>query len=252
MHPVSLEDVVSSIRGIRRLPRRAVLITFDDGDRSVYDVARPILQTRGLPAVAFVIAGLLDTHHPYWWDEVRSLARPGVAVGRSPAQGPDELVRRLKRVRNSARLALMEELRRASPLVAPRGSHLGRDELPLLESAGIAVANHTLTHPCLSRCADEGVVTEIMEADRALASSVGHPITAFAYPDGDRDARAAQILSRAGYQAAFLFDHRLADPKLRDPYNIPRLRMNSMASMDRFRIIVSGCHPAIHHLLGRS
>ena len=46
---VSLDDVLSG-----ELPRRALLITFDDGYRSIADVALPILRQRGLPSVFFI------------------------------------------------------------------------------------------------------------------------------------------------------------------------------------------------------
>src|SRR5437588_5453153 len=47
MQPVALGDVVRGRTG-SDLPPRAVLITFDDGDRSVLEVALPLLVERGL------------------------------------------------------------------------------------------------------------------------------------------------------------------------------------------------------------
>ena len=52
---VSLDTVLSG-----RLPRRALLITFDDGYRSFVDTALPVLRRFGLPSVLFV-AGRLST-----------------------------------------------------------------------------------------------------------------------------------------------------------------------------------------------
>lgn len=43
----------------RRLPERAVVITFDDGAASVARVAAPLLAERGLPATIFCVAGFL-------------------------------------------------------------------------------------------------------------------------------------------------------------------------------------------------
>ena len=52
---VSLDDVLSG-----RLPRRALLITFDDGYRSVVEVALPILRRLGLPSAFFVTGACLE------------------------------------------------------------------------------------------------------------------------------------------------------------------------------------------------
>src|SRR5688572_4796602 len=73
MRPVSLAEVLGAIRTGRSLPRGAVLVTFDDGDRTLHDDARPVLQMAGVPAVAFVVPGLLDTDIPFWWREVEAL-----------------------------------------------------------------------------------------------------------------------------------------------------------------------------------
>jgi len=57
--PVRLEDVLANADG-HRLPPRAVLVTFDDAYASVVEVAAPLCQKYGVPAVFFVNAAFLD------------------------------------------------------------------------------------------------------------------------------------------------------------------------------------------------
>src|SRR5208283_3641617 len=57
--PVRLEDVLTNGDG-RRLPPRAVLVTFDDAYASVAQSAAPLCRQFGVPAVFFVNAGFLD------------------------------------------------------------------------------------------------------------------------------------------------------------------------------------------------
>src|SRR4051812_35045764 len=52
---VDLHQVLS-----RRIPRKALLITFDDGYRSVVDVALPVLARLGLPSVLFASDAFLN------------------------------------------------------------------------------------------------------------------------------------------------------------------------------------------------
>lgn len=73
------------------LPERAALITFDDGYRSVLEVALPLLEDFGYPAVIFVPTDYVgrtnlfdgddEPQEPLCdWDDLRELARRGVAV----------------------------------------------------------------------------------------------------------------------------------------------------------------------------
>ena len=248
-HPVSLEEVLDAIEGRRGLPLRAVLVTFDDGDRPVLDVALPTLRSAGIPGVAFVVAGLLDSEEPFWWEEVEGLVGAGAKLPEMNGQGSASAVRALKEVADERRLRLIEDLRRQRPGVRPRRRHLRGTDLALLERSGIAVGNHSLTHPSLGRCSDSQVRAEIDEAHGILSSALGHHPEAFAYPDGDWDRRAGERLRGLGYRAGFLFDHRASTLPVEDPLRISRLRVNAATSMDRFRTTISGL-PAIHQVGG--
>jgi peptidoglycan/xylan/chitin deacetylase (PgdA/CDA1 family) len=250
--PVSVEEVVDAARGRYQLPSRAVLVTFDDGDRSLVEVAMPMLRERGIPAAAFVIPSLLDTDEPFWWDEVTELVRAGARSSRAPANEPGAAVRALKGLPDGERLAAIDELRNTRRGPKLRAPQLRREELALLESAGIEIGSHSYSHVSLARCSAEVVETEITRAHEALAAAAARPPRAFAYPNGDEDPGAEAILRDLGYEVAFLFDHRLAPLPLREPLRISRLRVNSDTSTDRFRIILSGLHPTVHRVRGGS
>ena len=248
-HPVDLTDVVGAADG-RGLPRRAVLVTFDDGHRDVLETAMPLLRERGIPAVSFVVAGLVDTDTPHWWTEVKALVERGGTAAAVAGPSPEDAVRALKRVPNARRLAAIAELRASARAPAQAVPQLTTSDLGRLESEGVAIGSHSLTHPCLSRCEPGEIEGEIDRAHEILARAVGHEIESFAYPDGDLDARVERVVRRAGHRAAFLFDHRLSPPRPRNALAISRLRTDAGASLDRFSIILSGLHPTIHRLRG--
>jgi peptidoglycan/xylan/chitin deacetylase (PgdA/CDA1 family) len=247
--PVSLDEALAAFAGRAPLPRRAVLVTFDDGHRSVLEAGLPLLRERGIPAVAFVVAGLVGSDRPFWWAEVIDLASRGGTVTGLPTLAPADVVRTLKRVPDERRRTAIDELRRSAPAAAPV-AQLSSEDLGALESGGVAIGNHTWSHPCLGRCAEDVVRDEIERAHRALGAALGHEPTVFAFPDGDRDPRADPVLRDLGYRAAFLFDHRLSSPRPKDPYAVSRLRVNSTTTLDRFRTITSGLHPTVHRVRG--
>jgi peptidoglycan/xylan/chitin deacetylase (PgdA/CDA1 family) len=247
---VSLEQAIDAFEGRRQLPERAVLITFDDGHRSVLEIGMPLLRDRGLPAAVFVIADLLDTERPFWWVEVLDLMNKGGVVASVPSGSPEARLKVLKRLPNDRRRAATEELRRTASAPAAPMRQLTRDDLRTLESAGVAVGSHTCSHPYLSKCTDADVLEEIEDSHRVLTGALGHEPASFAYPYGDHDPRAEAFLRERGYRAAFLFDHRVSEPRPHDPLRVSRLRVNSYTPTNRFRTIASGLHPAIHRVRG--
>lgn len=247
-HPIALDDLLVALAGGTGLPRKAVLVTFDDADPSHARRALPLLRERAIPAVAFVVTGVVDTHVPFWWNEVTEVVEAegsGDGSGRKAAH----LVAALKRVPDGERLSTLEQLRRNGHRV--RAEQITADEIRELAAAGIAIGNHTVTHPILPRCPDAKVQAEIAEAHEALSRLIGHTPRVFAYPNGDADQRSVRVLESLGYEAAFLFDHRICTLPVEDRFRVSRLRINGDDGLDQARAVLSGAHPAIHRLLGR-
>ena len=59
-HPVSLEDILQASKGGRRLPQNAVLLTFDDGYRSVYTRVFPLLRLFEYPALVALAGSWME------------------------------------------------------------------------------------------------------------------------------------------------------------------------------------------------
>ncbi|MFI8288286.1 polysaccharide deacetylase family protein [Streptomyces sp. NPDC085614] len=245
--PVSLADVEAAVREGVPLPPRSVLVTFDDGDPSVLEHGLPLLAERGIPAVCFVIAGLVGTDEPFWWDEAAHLlAHGGGCRGLPAGLTPAAAAYALKRLPDARRRAALAELRDTAAVPAPRGRQLTAADLRALEAGGVVIGSHTLTHPCLDRCDDATVRTEVGTAHRLLTDHLGHPPTAFAYPNGDFDTRADTALRALGYRSGFLYDHALSDPASQHPLRISRLRVSTRTSPDRFATVLSGLQPAVY------
>ncbi|MEU6657883.1 polysaccharide deacetylase family protein [Streptomyces sp. NPDC046821] len=243
--PVSLERVEEAAHGGRALPSRSVLVTFDDGDHTVHAHGLPLLAARGVPAVCFVIPGLVGTSAPFWWDETEHLVRNGGTTHRVPPARPDLTVHTLKLLSERERQLALAELRATASAPCPPQRQLTAVQLRELEKGGVVVGNHTLTHPCLDRCGDDQVRREVLEAHDRLTELTGRPPTSFAYPNGNVDERAHRFLTQAGYRSGFLYNHRLADPGARHPLRLDRLVVSSRTSVVRLETILSGLRPAL-------
>ncbi|MFF2660569.1 polysaccharide deacetylase family protein [Kitasatospora sp. NPDC058032] len=249
--PVPLAAVEQAAHTGRPLPHRSVLVTFDDGDRTVLTEGLPVLARFNIPAAAFVVTDLIGGDQPFWWREAAFLAAHGGTARALADCPPGGAVRRMKTLADPDRRAALAELRASAAVRAPRQEQLTPADLLTLTRGGVAIGNHTAGHPCLDRCEDDTVEAEVTGAHRALTGWLGGEApTAFAYPNGNLDPRAEALLNRLGYRLGFLFDHRHDRLLPPNPLRISRLRVNSTTGRDRFDTILSGLHPAVHRLRG--
>ncbi|MET0542017.1 MAG: poly-beta-1,6-N-acetyl-D-glucosamine N-deacetylase PgaB [Variovorax sp.] len=90
---VSLDDIARARRGGKLLPAKAVLLTFDDGYRSLYTRVHPLALAYGYPIVAALVGEWMDTpagamvrygnesvprERFISWDEAREMQRSGL------------------------------------------------------------------------------------------------------------------------------------------------------------------------------
>lgn len=64
---IKLSDIDDAFSGRIRNP---LVITFDDGYLDNFEIALPLLSKYGMPATFFIPTGILNSHHPFWWDEL--------------------------------------------------------------------------------------------------------------------------------------------------------------------------------------
>lgn len=82
---VTVEDLINFVKGNKSLPKKPIMLTFDDGQETVYTVLYPILKARNMCAVISVIGSLadlyteIDDHNDSYsylnWEEISLLAK---------------------------------------------------------------------------------------------------------------------------------------------------------------------------------
>ena len=103
-------------------------------------------------------------------------------------------------------------------------------ELEELERRGVAIESHGQSHVHLSTLAEIERKRELTLSKSELERSLGKRVTLFSYPYGDagEDAHdAAEVLSTAGYRAAFLYGGGIAALPAPDRYLLPRIAIGS-------------------------
>ena len=81
-HTITPAELLDFLNFTRQIPKRSVLITIDDGYRSVYEVAYPILKRYGFVATLFVYTNYIGiSSKALSWDDLRALKAAGFTVG---------------------------------------------------------------------------------------------------------------------------------------------------------------------------
>lgn len=235
---VSLADVVAAQRGERRLPPRALLISFDDGWADNVDHALPALRRAGLPAVMFVAADAVGAGQPFFQERLISAWRRGAlslptlarevaqAVGSevvnadtaeaaqsTPRAGVPGVLRRL--------IAALEQLPKPirDALLAGHAAAMDDgvrhmidvEELAQLRAGAVEIGLHGKSHVAMTRADDldaelGGAMSQLrahVDAadDRAADDAV--VCRTMSFPHGAFDAAIAERARDAGYALLF-------------------------------------------------
>jgi peptidoglycan/xylan/chitin deacetylase (PgdA/CDA1 family) len=126
-HVLALDEFFAYLRQERQVPRKSVLLTFDDAQRGFLQHARPVLQDLGFPAVLFVATGAVAARPgagPLSWPELTELSKSGVDV-----QSASRSARDLRRAGSEADAAysrrMQQELETPLELLKRHVSRLG-------------------------------------------------------------------------------------------------------------------------------
>ena len=192
-HPIDLATFCEARADGRELPRRPVLMTFDDGYRSVFELARPILLQHNIPATMFVCSEPIRDQRLFWFDAVAS-ALGADAVNEARAL-PHEGWRAVARAHETPATA--------APALAPMTDAQVRQ----LADEGFTIGVHTASHAPLAGASSDVQRRELQSCRAALEEWTGRSVSTLAYPFGapraDYDDESVAVAGSLGFAAGF-------------------------------------------------
>lgn len=78
---ISFEQLGNNLTWNAALPKKPVILSFDDGWENQYIYALPLLQKYGFTATFFVPTANIGHHHILNWDEIKKIDRAGMVIG---------------------------------------------------------------------------------------------------------------------------------------------------------------------------
>jgi peptidoglycan/xylan/chitin deacetylase (PgdA/CDA1 family) len=228
---VPLSELAGYLTRGAPVPPGLAVITIDDGYRDCFDIAFPILRERKIPATAFVVTDFVDQATWLWTDKVRYLTSraPGSLLeahiddqslrialdgGASRLKGAERVNTELKQIADEAKDDAIRQIAATLGVELPdepptQFSSLTWDQVREMDSNGIEIGSHTVTHPILTKTNPEKLRYELHESRVRLEAKLGRKVELLGYPNGDHNASVQEEAERAGYKCAVTADYGL-------------------------------------------
>jgi peptidoglycan/xylan/chitin deacetylase (PgdA/CDA1 family) len=257
-NPVTLDDVFGFMRGQQTLPRRPVVVTFDDGYRDNCDIAAPIMERFGIPGTIYVTVAAIGGERPPWFCRLRhafgTTHQPRLALAgddRSfnlgvPAERRDGYLAasaacaKRSGERQDRMIASVEEALGVEPLRTAE-LMMDWDNVRTLRRKGHTIGSHTVTHPNLAWITEAEADSELRESKRVLESQIGEPVLHLAYPnpilEPNWTSATSELAARAGYRTAVTSESGSVSAR-DEPLRLRRVAVPKIDNVDEFRWLV--------------
>jgi peptidoglycan/xylan/chitin deacetylase (PgdA/CDA1 family) len=166
---IGMQDLLAWKRGEKNIPPRCAVITFDDGWRTQYDVAWPILKKYGYPLTLFIYTeglrgGSLGGGEAMTWEQLADMRDNGVDIQAHSATHQD--------LREGHNVMLISSGKRTKTKLAG----------PEYE---------------------QWVQNEVVGSKKLLEQRLGIKVNCFAVPFGNYNEHVKELARNAGYEAMF-------------------------------------------------
>jgi peptidoglycan/xylan/chitin deacetylase (PgdA/CDA1 family) len=257
---LSTEEFAGCLTSRKRLPKKTILLTFDDGYADNLYKAIPILENLGAEALFFITTSLLGTDKEFWWDELERIFLltkdlPPIlrfVTGKQEHEfttGSAEEARKtfnqlhpiIKYQHYETRDKLLAYFRKWAGIGdTGRATHrvMNWEEVKTFsQSKSAVIGAHTLHHSPLSIFNYQTQLEEIGQSKKLLEDKINKPVNYFSYPFGikrDYNADSIAICRELGFSLSFSnfpgYVH-----KYTDLFQIPRILVRNW-SVDELKV----------------
>jgi len=233
------------------LPKRACVITFDDGWYDNFEFALPIIKQEQVPITLFAVVEKIGTDFQFWPNLISALlashATPALQQHPLFAQALAQLpgvtdsnnreymaavIRTLKQSSDSAIFSALDAINWRSHLrfELPRGL-MSWEEVHTMQASGLVkIGSHTCNHKRLN--ADLPATDlhhEVITSKQLLANKVDKPVDIFCFPNGDYNTAALKSVNDT-YGAAVTTRRGIVNAANADLHQLTRIGLHQHVS----------------------
>ncbi|MBR4390572.1 MAG: polysaccharide deacetylase family protein [Bacteroidales bacterium] len=230
-HLIGLKDYLEAVREGKPMPRKAVVVTFDDGHVNNYQLLS-VIQRLQIPVTIFLCSSIVGTNRHFWFRHSKEVKSQLVS---------------LKQLTNSERLKVLEQLGFEQQKEFADCQALTKDHIAEMKTV-VDFQSHTCYHPILPQCDNEEAWIEIARSKQQLESEFGLKTWALSYPNGDYSERDIRMTREAGYSCGVTVDSGYNDVHT-DLYRLKRFSVNDAKTITELMVKASGVYGLIKHRL---
>jgi peptidoglycan/xylan/chitin deacetylase (PgdA/CDA1 family) len=217
---LSLKQAIELLKQ-KRLPSKALVISFDDGYQDNYTLAAPILEKNKCPATFFIATE--GVKKGYLWNDIieQNIKNTTVKKISKDIIGKEislitegektsafhQLVNSLKFVNNDERNNKILQLSKELNINNYTRTMMNEEQILDLHNRNFTIGAHTHSHTILSTETDENSQSELLTNKQTLEKTIGEPVEFLAFPNGlygqDFKQVHCEIASALGFEAAF-------------------------------------------------
>jgi peptidoglycan/xylan/chitin deacetylase (PgdA/CDA1 family) len=266
---ISFEKLIQAVTEKKSLPKRAAIITFDDGYKDNYTEAFPLLKKYKIPATIFLTTGHIETDNSFWWnkigyvlcktkfkkielDDFGDISPPSIE---NMPYSLRMIFQKFKKIPEDKKKKLIDLLIQKSDVNIPKSIDkdlmMSWDNIREMNENGIDFGAHTVTHPILTNLSLNQAKFEIVESKKIIEKRLNKTITTFCYPNGyadDYNTDIIKILKDNGFSCSVTAIPKMVTIKS----NLFELGRVPPGYDDKsFKFNISGLYSVLNKILGR-
>ncbi|MBF0571576.1 MAG: polysaccharide deacetylase family protein [Candidatus Omnitrophica bacterium] len=228
-HIIKLEEFISCLVDPKPVPSSLVVITMDDGYRSNFTLAYPVLKEFAVPATIFLTTNFIDKKEYLWTDRIE-FALNGTAEKyleivldnnvysynlsdfRQKQLTDRDIKSKLRKLPVVPRDAVIEDIENKlkQKLQGPNPPAMyapleRKDVMEMVRSNLVSVGSHTCSHVVLSACLQDMMKDQLLDSKKYIEELTEKACAIFSYPNGatgDFNELSKRILKDSGYKCA--------------------------------------------------
>ncbi len=228
---ISLQEYLQAVQTKSKLPRKALVITFDDGHASNYALLS-VLQRLEIPITIFLCSEIVGTQRHFWFrhsEEMKPQVEP------------------LKRLTNQERLRRLQTYGFGQETEYNDRQALNDKEIKDMTSV-VDFQSHTCFHPILPQCNETEARHEIIDSKHHLEKRYELKINTLSYPNGDYSMRDIQMAQEAEYTCGITVDSGYNSLRS-DLFRLKRFSVNDAHTTEELMVKACGLYALIKHKL---
>lgn len=200
--PIHFSDLLEYVKTGHPLPPKALLLSFDDGFREMYDVVMPILIRKGVPAVFFISSSFTDNCNLCFQHKasivVEHIMHRSISEASKEKIAETVCLNKMQRTSISDRILEIKYderdlIDKAAEILEIDFQHylhkhnpyLNKDQIFMMISSGFAIGGHSIDHPLYRNLPQDEQIKQTMDSVEFVKNTFHLNYGTFAFPHTD-------------------------------------------------------------------